>query len=393
MDTARLLTEVRRLREQHGAGSNGGMRFNIFETLRSSTDEVNLHSRFLHALLARREPDGSRKNLEDFLTKVAKVKGFPSDHASVGREVDGIDLLIESRDQKQAVLIENKIWAGDQDQQLQRYWKGLRSRGYPHGGIHLLYLTPFGDPPSVQSVGDLEYTRLSYRDDLPRWLERCGRRALNETALRESIVQYLDLIRTLTNSQPYMTDLKNLCLDGDNLILAQDLSQAMVEAKTDLIVPFWSTIDHQLQKVIGDPLERDPEWKVLTEHDAVRKYVERAHGSYMGLYYWIAEGAWLAVEANREDFWFGVSCNRGAYLERHDAIQKALSAVTGGQRDYRPWYCHPDGSPDFRNLDGESLSLLKSDEKRLRFARTISAQLQSLWDAASQAGLIQPRPG
>ena len=403
MDAAQLLTEVRRLREQHREGRDGRSPFNIFETLRSSSDEVNLHSRFLHALLDHREPDGERANLEDFLTAVAKVEGFPPDRASVGREIDNIDLLIESHDQKQAIVIENKIWAGDQEHQLRRYWKKLWCRGYPCGGIHLLYLTPFGDPPSAQSVGDLECRRLSYRDNLPCWLKRCQQRASNEPALREAIAQYLDLVRSLTNSHPYMTDLKNLCLNDDNLILAQSLFQATVEAKTDLIVPFWSTIDQKLRAKIGDPLKRDSKWTHLTEHAAVQKYIERAHGSDTGLYYWIAEHTWLAVTAGWDGLWFGVSCHKNNSPELYDRLRHTLSKVHGGEAPWAPWYCYPDGRGcaatdqgkrlDFRNLDPDSLSLLKSDEKCFQFAQAISIPIARVWREINRAGLIETRPG
>ena len=404
MDAAQLLTEVRHLREQHPEGRDGRSPFNIFTTLRSSSDEVNLHSRFLHALLNHREPGGERANLVDFLTAVAKVEGFPSQHASVGREIDNIDLLIESHDKKQAIVIENKIWAGDQEHQLRRYWKKLRSRGYPCGGIHLLYLTPFGDPPSAQSVGDLECRPLSYRDNLPRWLTRCHQRASAEPALREAIAQYLDLVRTLTNSHPYMTDLKKLCLKDDNLLHARDLSQAMVEAKVDLIVAFWSKIDKALRaKTMDRPLERDPKWAHLTDHEAVQKYVERRPSSNTGLFYWIAEHASLAVWARWDGLAFGVSCHKSDYPDPYDRLRDALSKVHGDQDSWTPWCRYPDHTGctssdratrvDFRKLDSKSLALLKSREKRLQFAQAISDPIERVWREINRAGLIKTRPG
>lgn len=121
-----LLAQVGRIYERHGQTERRKRQFNIFTTLRKSSDEVNLHSRFLHALLNHREPtDDQRRNLEDFLANVADIKCFPVDGVNVHREFDNIDLLIENVQQKQAVVIENKIWSDDQDQQLQRYHKAL----------------------------------------------------------------------------------------------------------------------------------------------------------------------------------------------------------------------------------------------------------------------------
>ena len=100
--------------------------FNIFSVLRSQGDEVNLHSRFLAALLDHRKPnEEKRSNLEAFVNSVAKVEGFDQHGVLVEREQFNIDILITDA-KGQAVIIENKIWAGDQPEQLQRYHSKLR---------------------------------------------------------------------------------------------------------------------------------------------------------------------------------------------------------------------------------------------------------------------------
>ena len=131
-----LLAQVGRLYERHEAGRRGRQQFNIFTVLRSSTDEVNLHSRFLHALLDHRSArHGDQENLRDFLDNVAKVNEFPLEGAMVGREIDNIDLLIANDKRKSAVIIENKIWAPDRERQLQRYWEKLVDRKYDPAAI------------------------------------------------------------------------------------------------------------------------------------------------------------------------------------------------------------------------------------------------------------------
>ena len=129
--------------------------FNVFSVLRSASDEVNLHSRFLHAVLDR--PDstsGDRENLKAFLDEVCGVNDFSMEHVRVEREANHIDLLIIN--DHQAVIIENKIWAGDQERQLQRYHDDLRGRGYKDAAIHIVYLTP--DGPDHLSLGRLTYS-------------------------------------------------------------------------------------------------------------------------------------------------------------------------------------------------------------------------------------------
>ena len=384
-----LLSRVSRLYERHQATRHDRAKFNLFTVLRNSRDEVNLHSRFLHALLDYQDPEvGKRQNLEDFVREVACVSAFQFEGATVGRESDNIDLLISNG--QQAVVVENKIDARDQDRQLIRYRDKLIARNYRDQDIHLIYLTLDGSAPSDQSIGDLKCESISYRNDLPRWLEWCQQRAVDDPALRESIAQYLHLIRDLTGtnySEEYMTELKQLCLLDDNMILAHDLSEALLEAKVDLIVRLWNDINDALTKAIPDLPELDPEYADLAHSVSVRKYIEHKRGSQSALYYRFAEHAWLSVVA-ADGLWFGVDCTKADNLDLHEKLRIALTGVGGGRADISsPWYRYPDGNPDFRNLNHDSLRMLMSDETRAEFVSAISRSMADVWQQIKLSGL------
>ena len=264
MDRYRLLLErARVLYERHEAGRPEP--FNVFLILRKSTDEVDLHSRFLHALLCR------ASNLADFLrTFVPEVDQLRSERSEVERESDNIDIRIRDGESRRSVVIENKIWAGDQPRQLQRYAETEKAAGYEP---HLVYLTLDGRDASRESAGDLEYTRLSYRD-LPPWMKRCQRRAFDEPALRESAAQYLQLIAKLTGtnySEGYMKGLEELCMEQGNLLLVHDLQGALVGAKTSLLRNLWREITDRLREIDGlSEFPRPPEAEeTLTLHKSV----------------------------------------------------------------------------------------------------------------------------
>lgn len=156
--------------------------FNLFTVLRSSHDEVNLHSRFLTALLRHRNiRSKNRENLKDFVETVLRIDGqLDFSKASVDRESDHIDILITFGNQ-QAIVIENKIYHHDEDRQLYRYWKTAKTRDFKE--IHLVYLTLDGRPPSDSSIGSLRtcdpdsYKRLKYAKkitgDLREMYELC----------------------------------------------------------------------------------------------------------------------------------------------------------------------------------------------------------------------------
>ena len=159
-NTFRLLLEkAAHVYDRHEAGRREP--FNVFSVLRSEHDEVNLHSRFLAALLDHRQSPGqSRENLADFLQRL-EISGFDHDGASVDREWNNIDLLIRDQASMKAVIIENKIWATDQPQQLARYAEQMRE--YDR---HVLYLTPDGREASEDSAGGIAYRCISYKSDL-----------------------------------------------------------------------------------------------------------------------------------------------------------------------------------------------------------------------------------
>ena len=106
---------------------------------------MNLHSRFLAALLNHRKSrDEPRQNLKDFLRSVAGADNFEMDGAEVERERHNINILISNWPSKQAVVIENKICAGDQHRQLARYTERMENDGYrdPHSPIEKSFKCP-----------------------------------------------------------------------------------------------------------------------------------------------------------------------------------------------------------------------------------------------------------
>ena len=378
-----LLKEAGRLYEKHEAGRPES--FNVFSVLRSETDEVNLHSRFLHALLDyRQSPEGHRENLEDFLCELSfEVSDLVPNRAVVDRERGNIDILIRDPNSMRAVVIENKIWAGDQPKQLRRYAGQLNREGYTP---HLLYLTLDGHKPSTDSVRDLKYECISYKEDLSPWLKRCQQRAYNEPGLRESVAQYLHLIAKLTGkdySEAYMSDLKNLCLQDDHLVLVHDLNEAMVEARVSLLCKFWDEINCNLMEVIPDlpepPKDSDTEGKI-------RGIVLWKRNQYLSLAYKLNDCANLGVEAasGHPFIYFGVACSKKDHEEEHYKFKEALE----GYRNTQMWPCLRDyRSLNLKNPTREELGLLANKETRQKYVAELVSGVRELWEKIKKANL------
>ena len=390
IDSYRLLLEkAARLYERYEAGRPEP--FNVFSVLRSEHDEVNLHSRFLHALLDYRQPsDGHRENLEDFLRSIVGTDELDPDDAIVDRESDNIDILIRDHSSMQAVVIENKIWAGDQHEQLWRYAKKQKEQGYTP---HLLYLTLDGHDPSEDSVRGLDPKCVkcpSYKDDISLWLKRCQKHAYDEPALRESVAQYLHLIAKLTGtdySEAYMKELKELCLQDDNLVLVHELNEAMIEARVSLLHKLWQEIACKLKEEIADLSELSEEGSDVTEK-RVRRFVTYQRGyRHHGIYYKFGRCAFLTVEVE-DSIYFGVICPKEESEDEYYRLKEALEEALGQSYSNEgwPWFRY---APDL-NLKyptREHLKLLVNEGKRQEYVEAVVSGVGDVWKSIKDAGL------
>lgn len=194
-----------------------GENFNIFKVLGLSSSEVRLHSAFLAELL---NPNGDHglgdKFLQAFLDgvvrKIERFNQFTFDTTSAKTyveydigpispdETEGgrIDILLEDKDHK-TIIIENKIYAGDQPKQLLRYYNYATKNKklcYTKGQFVLLYLTLYKSAPSEDSLGKcsdvkVEYEPIGYKDDIQEWLKNCVSISALHPGIRETINQYI----------------------------------------------------------------------------------------------------------------------------------------------------------------------------------------------------------
>lgn len=196
---------------------NGG-RYNVFTLLGVTHDEA-FYSIVLGDLL---NPHGSHDLGDAFLgafvdqfLHLSEKARFQTSGAQIKREVfigvrtatsgGRLDLRICDQVGVTRIIIENKVGAPDQDGQLLRYHNFA-----PNAAI--VYLTPFGDPPSakslgVDSVGKIEVTPewvipLSYQKHIVGWLESCRHLAIDRPKLRETLSQFIQLIQIMTETNP-----------------------------------------------------------------------------------------------------------------------------------------------------------------------------------------------
>lgn len=212
-----LLSQIRLIIEQgERLAKLQGENFNIFSILSMESAENKTHSAFLSELLNPRGTHGMgvaflrtfvsmlqlstpiRKQLNDFTCEGASVTteyhtGAVDLESSTGGR---IDLYIKDSNGL-SIIIENKIFAGDQPKQIERYCN------FNPQNNTVFYLTLNGTEPDKTSRGNLvageDFYLLSYRNHIIDWLTECQRISTDQPILRETIKQYIILLKKLTN--------------------------------------------------------------------------------------------------------------------------------------------------------------------------------------------------
>jgi hypothetical protein len=227
LDSRRGL-ELLRLTQVHSRHTESlskatGQHYNIFRILRVGHREVTTHSPMLADLL---DPKGTHGQGSAFLRLFLKLLppcALDPDTAKVRLEYYAgpktptkggkIDILLSSG--RGEIVIENKIHAADQENQIRRY---LGS--FPRAIA--VFLTLDGRPPSDLSAEEEARVQcLSYPKDILEWLLQCRKEAACCPGVRETLSHYIHLIEQLTG-QDAATHMN------------QDLIQAIVESPESL---------------------------------------------------------------------------------------------------------------------------------------------------------------
>ena len=182
--------------------------FNIFRILQLSSNEVRTHSAFLAELF---DKNGSHNlgnlflrrlleiinhieyfDLENYDVIVEKYIGIiGSNYDNGGR----IDILLTDSVGNQ-IIIENKIFAGDQPKQLKRYFN------YNPNAL-IVYLTLDGIAPTKESLDGIDVKSIkciSYKEDIVQLLDSYVNQENCIQEVSSVLKQYSNLLKHLTNT-------------------------------------------------------------------------------------------------------------------------------------------------------------------------------------------------
>lgn len=226
-----------------------GEKFNIFSIMGMDSDEVRTHSAILGELL---NPKGNHSlgiiPLELFVKQVIRANSnFELDYESstcrkelhIGKineektEGGRVDLIVKDMEGCK-IVIENKIYAPEQANQLIRY-----KTAYPNAKV--LYLTLKGDESKAQD--DVDYQIISYQTDILNWIEACAKEAFDKPMVREVLNQYAYLLKKLTQ-QTTNSKMKNELKDviKNNYAESLEIYKNFEEVRQDYIIEIFEKI-------------------------------------------------------------------------------------------------------------------------------------------------------
>jgi len=254
-----------------------GEHFNIFHTLTVGHLEVITHSPILRELLNPRGRHGQGPAFLRIFLAQLDIKGFDADSptavADMEQRLQGnahaggrIDILV-SDGRGGRIFIENKIYARDQDNQMERY----RDAG---PNAHLFYLTLDGRRPSNRTEGELKQIDckcISYSVDILAWLHKCRREAACLPRIRETLSQYIHLIEELTNQStqtPMNNEIMTEILKSDESLAAFFTLTSQQDAVRAALIARFDAQMEEIAKASGMKLE--PRQKQLSERHAFR---------------------------------------------------------------------------------------------------------------------------
>lgn len=295
----------------------GNNDYNPLKAVQNVDNEEKMHSGFLYSLLdTRGEHYQDDLFLKLFLETLGLDKWFGSTKsARVEKEYQNIDIYITNGENH--IIIENKIWADDQERQIARYIETIHNssddennESVNYENIAVVYLSPFGREPSANSLDEwqikgnllecgndkIKYKQISYQTDILAWIKKCQKEVGNITSLNSALEFYKDIVEIITNQKESRMNVAEFFKEQKDFEIAFEIYKNEVE----IMNAYLGNIKDDIQKGIGDG------WKI--EYAGEYLYVfSEIYGDEIAFLFDIE---WY-VERNKKNFrcWF--------YLEGH----------------------------------------------------------------------------
>lgn len=337
-----------------------GGRFNMFRVC-----GVNHYEKTHSAIIAEfLNPNGTHglksQFLECFIETLGNnfsIQGFNCENAKVYTEFSideygRIDILIEDKQRQKVIIIENKIYANDQWEQLKRYNKYAEGE-YQKGNYQILYLTLWGNEASEQSGSGVPYLTISYKETIINWLEKCVAIASRFPIVRETIVQYINHLKELTNQD----------MDNRNKEEITEILSKIENLKAARIIyhNYLATFDAIIKRHFNPKMEEFAEQKGLEYH------YEKSEEYYVRFYFTnpLWQGKYrIGFTFGGGRYYYGLANNPKNYnlsVEKRKSLHKQLNKLGIHSCKESEWWPFYEYIPNL-TIDIWESDIIKSDK-------------------------------
>ncbi len=274
-DFKTLLEELTKcILKQEQEALKKGEKYNLFKVIHMTSNETSVHSAFIADLL---NPKGLHGQGNLFLDSFLSImKDYDYDFITDGCRVEiekyigektdttggRLDIILTNR-QGQAIIIENKIYAEDQQAQMLRYYN-YAEKTHRNKYI-LLYLSLDGLVHDTAKTTQNEiyegkhFYTISYKNDIIKWLEDCVLKSAHIPIVSFGITHYLNLVKKITNmdiNDSHKTELCDVILSNTDYVRnILNYESALKKAKDELYKKFWQELLIELEaRNLGCPI-------------------------------------------------------------------------------------------------------------------------------------------
>ena len=339
---------------------------NYLEKISNIYDEVYFHSNVIYNLLKSKEYQKEFLKILDFYDE-----SYES-YYNVFREYEHIDILLKNS--SNAIIIENKIYANDQDKQLERYYNTLREEKYKKNDIQIVYLTLNGQDPSEDSIGILNIDRIisiSYAYHINKWLNQCKIRSIDSTIEREFISMYKSIVIKITKGGGLSMEEQELVPmiieNYENYKAAILITSSIIEAKKYIQSRFWKILKLKLEKFKYKIIENN------ANDDAIDKYYNTSKNRFWyGISLKLKNGLIFRIEIERH-LYFGIKKNDSKNIDINYKV------IFPSYKSSQSWICYRYSNEidfDFLVLDSDKIESFFTEEKTLEIIDKFIIEIQ-----------------
>lgn len=315
-------------------------RFNVFRLCGIDHYEV-WHSRILAEFLNPMGTHGFGSAFLDEFLKAAGIQDFPTNDPKTivrtefpivasANENGRLDIII--RNDNRYVIIENKIEAPEGEHQIAKYQQWANERKPAGLTSMILFLTLSGEFPETEAADiPVEVKPISYTETIRVWLGKCIQIASCRPFVRETLRQYLNLIKQLTGQS-----MENDCTNEIRQLLGDGAEEPILSAALQLTAS-QNCIFEQVGRRIADEIKRRmeevPSFPWMFESEEIE-------GSYN------AENQFLFVKNKRFDFTVRIASDATQYKSFYvgpmtqDVSDHLRQRLESASKNGRGWKTH-----------------------------------------------------